>query len=108
MRRASPSWRTSRAAWRRPSPCPPPDLRGLPMAKAVVAEDEALLRNELVTQLRAAWPELEIVAECDEGGAALEAIEEHQPDVAFLDIRMPGLTGLEVAAATADVSPRTQ
>ena len=78
------------------------------MAKAVVAEDEALLRRELVSQLRAAWPELEIVAECDEGGAALEAIEAHRPDVAFLDIRMPGLTGLEVAAATTDVSPRTQ
>jgi len=78
------------------------------MAKAVVAEVEALLRRELVSQLRAAWPELEIVAECDEGGAALEAIEAHRPDVAFLDIRMPGLTGLEVAAATTDVSPRTQ
>ena len=78
------------------------------MPKAVVAEDEALLRRELVSQLRAAWPELEIVAECDEGGAALEAIEEHRPDVVFLDIRMPGLTGLGVAAATPDASPQTQ
>jgi DNA-binding LytR/AlgR family response regulator len=78
------------------------------MPRAVVAEDEALLRRELVSQLRAAWPELDIAAECDEGGAALEAIEEHRPDVAFLDIRMPGLTGLEVAAATAEVSPQTQ
>jgi len=78
------------------------------MPRAVVAEDEALLRRELVSQLRAVWPELEIAAECDEGGAALEAIEEQQPDVAFLDIRMPGLTGLEVAAATPEVSPGTQ
>ena len=57
---------------------------------------------------REAWPELEIVAACEDGGAALEAIAEHQPDVAFLDIRMPGLTGLEVAAAAAEASPRTQ
>ena len=55
-----------------------------------------------------AWPELEIVAECEDGASALEAIAEHQPDVAFLDIRMPGLTGLEVAAAAAQASPRTQ
>lgn len=74
----------------------------------VVAEDEALLREELVQQLRAAWPELDIVAACDDGGAALEAIALHQPQVAFLDIRMPGLTGLEVAAAMASCSPRTQ
>ena len=78
------------------------------MASAVVAEDEALLRQELVAQLRAAWPGIDIVAECDEGGSALEAIEAYRPDVAFLDIRMPGLTGLEVAAATAEASPGTQ
>jgi DNA-binding LytR/AlgR family response regulator len=78
------------------------------MASAVVAEDEALLRQDLVTQLRAAWPELDIVAECDDGASALEAIDAHRPDVAFLDIRMPGLTGLEVAAATAEASPGTQ
>jgi DNA-binding LytR/AlgR family response regulator len=46
-----------------------------------------------------AWPELRILAECEDGHAALEAIRLHQPDVAFLDIRMPGLSGLEVAAA---------
>ena len=75
--------------------------------KAVVAEDEALLREELVAMLREAWPGLEVVA-CEDGGTAVEAIEEHRPDVAFLDIRMPGLTGLEVAAAAAEASPRTQ
>ena len=47
----------------------------------------------------------EIVAECEDGASALEAIAEHQPDVAFLDIRMPGLTGLEVAAAAARSQP---
>ena len=75
---------------------------------AVVAEDEALLRSALLEQLRIAWPQLEIVAECEDGASALEAVDEHQPDVAFLDIRMPGLTGLEVAAASAQASPHTQ
>ncbi len=78
------------------------------MIKCVVAEDEALLRNELAKLLAQAWPGLRIVAECEDGGAALEAIAEHQPQVAFLDIRMPGLTGLEVAAAATDASPNTQ
>lgn len=78
------------------------------MLKCVIAEDEALLRDELSRLLSAAWPALDIVAECDDGGTALEAIAEHQPEVAFLDIRMPGLTGLEVAAAAAEASPNTQ
>jgi CheY-like chemotaxis protein len=52
-------------------------------------------------------PSWSIVAECEDGGSALEAIAEHQPEVAFLDIRMPGLTGLEVAApAEASPGPR--
>jgi DNA-binding LytR/AlgR family response regulator len=74
----------------------------------VIAEDEQLFRDALVGLLREEWPALEIVAACEDGGAALEAIGEHRPDVAFLDIRMPGLTGLEVAAATAEASPATQ
>ena len=74
----------------------------------IVAEDEALLRDALVAELKRAWPSLRIVAECEDGASAVEALAEHQPDVAFLDIRMPGLTGLEVAAATADASPRTR
>jgi DNA-binding LytR/AlgR family response regulator len=77
------------------------------MVKAVVAEDEALLREDLVASLARAWPELEIVAACEDGASALEAIANHHPDVAFLDIRMPGLTGLEVAAAGAEASPKT-
>jgi DNA-binding LytR/AlgR family response regulator len=76
--------------------------------KCIVAEDEALLRNELLALLRVTAPELEVVAACEDGGEALEAIAAHKPDVAFLDIRMPGLTGLEVAAATAAASPSTQ
>ena len=78
------------------------------MFKCVIAEDEELLRNELSKLLAQAWPQLRIVAECEDGGSALEAIAEHQPEVAFLDIRMPGLTGLEVAEAVAEASPKTQ
>ena len=74
----------------------------------VVAEDEQLFREALLALLREEWPDLQVLAACEDGGAALEAIGEHKPDVAFLDIRMPGLTGLEVAAATAEVSPATQ
>ena len=77
------------------------------MPKCIVAEDEELLRNELLSLLARAWPDLEVAAACEDGGAALEAIEAHHPDVAFLDIRMPGLTGLDVAAAAAEASPQT-
>ena len=75
---------------------------------AIVAEDEAILRDALVAQLATAWPQLRVLAACEDGASALEAIAEHTPDVAFLDIRMPGLTGLEVAQAAAEASPRTQ
>lgn len=78
------------------------------MLECVVAEDEELLRTSLLLQLGEVWPGLRIVAECEDGASALEAIAEHKPDVAFLDIRMPGLTGIEVAAALSEVSPRTQ
>ncbi|TCT20071.1 LytR/AlgR family response regulator transcription factor [Thermomonas haemolytica] len=74
----------------------------------VVAEDEALLRQALVAELKRAWPGLQVLAECEDGASAVEALAEHQPDVAFLDIRMPGLTGLEVAAIAAEASPRTR
>ena len=74
----------------------------------MIAEDEELLRTSLLLQLGEAWPGLRIVAECEDGASALEAIAEHRPDVAFLDIRMPGLTGIEVAAALGEVSPHTQ
>ncbi|MBL8523961.1 MAG: response regulator transcription factor [Betaproteobacteria bacterium] len=75
---------------------------------AIIAEDEQLFRDALVEMLRDEWPELTVIEACEDGGAALEAIGEHQPDFAFLDIRMPGLTGLEVAAAMAEASPKTQ
>ncbi|MGZ5038153.1 MAG: LytR/AlgR family response regulator transcription factor [Usitatibacter sp.] len=76
--------------------------------KAVIAEDEAILRDELLALLEEGWPDVEVVAACEDGGSALEAIAAHKPDIAFLDIRMPGLSGLEVASAAADASPATQ
>jgi DNA-binding LytR/AlgR family response regulator len=68
-------------------------------AYAIVAEDELPQRQELVALLAELWPELQIVAECEDGLAALEALAQHRPQVAFLDIRMPGVSGLEVARA---------
>ncbi|MEO8278958.1 MAG: LytTR family DNA-binding domain-containing protein [Ideonella sp.] len=62
-----------------------------------MAEDEPLLADELCEQLGALWPQLHIAARVGDGVAALQAIETHAPDIALLDIRMPRLTGLEVA-----------
>ncbi len=64
---------------------------------AIVAEDEATLRTQLVEQLGQLWPELAIVGEAGDGVQALRLLDEHRPDVMFLDIEMPGATGLEVA-----------
>ncbi len=65
--------------------------------KAVIAEDEPVLRGELRDTLARIWPELAICAEAEDGFAALQALAEHAPDILFLDIEMPGLSGLEVA-----------
>ena len=64
---------------------------------AIVAEDEATLRGQLVEQLGQLWPELAIVGEAADGVQALRLLDELRPDVMFLDIQMPGATGLEVA-----------
>jgi DNA-binding LytR/AlgR family response regulator len=64
---------------------------------AIVAEDEAPQRDALVRALGEVWPELAIVAECEDGLAALEMFEVERPAVAFIDIRMPGLSGLDLA-----------
>ena len=64
---------------------------------AIVAEDEATLRHQLIEQLGQLWPELAILGEASDGVQALRLLDEHHPDVLFLDIQMPGATGLEVA-----------
>ncbi len=70
--------------------------------RAVIAEDEPLLAGSLRTALAFAWPELQVAGVAPNGIEALRMIEAERPDLAFLDIRMPGLTGLEVAAELAD------
>jgi DNA-binding LytR/AlgR family response regulator len=70
--------------------------------RALIAEDEPLLARSLEDALAAAWPELEIAATAANGVEALEVAERLRPQVAFLDIRMPGLDGLELAAELAD------
>ncbi len=68
------------------------------MTKIIIADDEPLMRERLARTVREAWPEASIVAEAKNGIEALDAFHVHQPQALFLDIRMPGKTGLEVAA----------
>lgn len=65
--------------------------------RAIIAEDEGVLREELAEHLGRLWPELEVAARVDDGVKALQAFDTHRPDVAFLDIQMPILDGFEVA-----------
>jgi DNA-binding LytR/AlgR family response regulator len=66
-------------------------------ARALIADDEPHLAENLRDRLRALWPDLEILPLAAHGIEALRAVNEDEPDVAFLDIRMPGLTGIELA-----------
>lgn len=65
--------------------------------RAIIADDEALLAQELQALLQDSWPELQIVGIAANGTSALRLIQAQQPDIAFIDIRMPGLNGLELA-----------
>ncbi len=67
------------------------------MPTALIAEDEPLLADELAEALARLWPELAVVARARDGIDAVRLVDEHRPDVAFLDIQMPGMSGLEVA-----------
>ncbi len=64
---------------------------------ALIADDEPLLRKGLARLLAQAWPELEVVAQARNGREAVELFEVHRPDVCFLDVHMPGLSGVEAA-----------
>jgi DNA-binding LytR/AlgR family response regulator len=67
------------------------------MTTALIAEDEPLLADEIREELARLWPELIVCAQASDGFSALEAIERERPDVLFLDVEMPGLSGIEVA-----------
>ena len=69
------------------------------MTTALIAEDEPLLREQLKRRIAEAWPEIDIAIEAQSGSEAVAAFDAAPTDVAFLDIRMPGLSGLEVARA---------
>jgi DNA-binding LytR/AlgR family response regulator len=64
---------------------------------ALIADDEPLLRKALARQLAQAWPELEVVAQARNGREAVEQFEARRPDICFLDVQMPGLSGVEAA-----------
>jgi len=72
-------------------------------ARALIADDERLMREQLRARLAEVWPELEIVAEAKNGIEAVELTESQRPDLVFLDIRMPGMTGVEAARAIAQL-----
>lgn len=69
------------------------------MPTVLIAEDEPAQRQALERQLLQCWPQARLVASCEDGLSALEAVVEQAPEVAFLDIRLPGCSGLEVARA---------
>ena len=67
------------------------------MPTAIIADDERLMRDLLRTRLSQVWPELEIVGEAKNGDEAVQLVSALKPDLTFLDIRMPGKTGMEAA-----------
>ncbi len=72
------------------------------MPTAIIADDERLMREQLRTRLTEVWPDLQILAEAKNGEEAVTAVNDHHPDLAFLDIRMPGMTGIEAARHIGD------
>ena len=73
------------------------------MTRALIADDERLMRDQLRARLTEVWPELDIVAEAKNGQEAVTLTEQHHPDIVFLDIRMPGLTGVDAARQIAQL-----
>ena len=68
---------------------------------AIVADDERLMRDQLIGRLKEAWPELEIVGEATNGSEAVALAQSEEPDIVFLDIQMPGMDGIQAAKALA-------
>ncbi len=74
--------------------------------RAVLADDERLMREQLHARLAEVWPELQIVGEARNGLEAVQLVDTHRPEIVFLDIRMPGLTGVDAARQIAQLPPR--
>jgi DNA-binding LytR/AlgR family response regulator len=72
-----------------------------PAPTAVVADDESLMRDQIIARLKDAWPELAIVGEAGSGSEAVAMVQSLEPDIVFLDINMPGMDGIEAARALA-------
>ena len=72
-------------------------------ARAVLADDERLMREQLRARLAQVWPELQIVAEAKNGLEAVDLVAQHRPEIVFLDIRMPGMTGVDAARQIAQM-----
>ncbi|MDZ7592653.1 MAG: LytTR family DNA-binding domain-containing protein [Rubrivivax sp.] len=89
-----------------PDTIPPRTPHAAPAPTAVLADDERLMREQLRARLVEVWPELRIVAEARNGLEAVQLVDEYRPDIVFLDIRMPGLTGVEAARQIAQLPPR--
>jgi DNA-binding LytR/AlgR family response regulator len=71
--------------------------------RAVIADDERLMREQLRARLAQAWPELQVVAEARNGLEAVDMVARERPDIVFLDIRMPGLSGVDAARQIAQM-----
>ncbi len=83
-----------------------PGPRSAAAPRAVLADDERLMRDQLRARLAEVWPELQIVAEAKNGIEAVQMVRQERPDIVFLDIRMPGLTGVDAARQIAQLPPR--
>jgi DNA-binding LytR/AlgR family response regulator len=76
-------------------------MHALPAPSAVIADDERLMREQIIERLKEAWPELLIVGEASNGREAIAMVQGLEPDIVFLDIRMPGMDGIQAAQALA-------
>ena len=76
-------------------------MRASPAPTAVIADDERLMREQIVDRLKEAWPELLIVGEASNGREAIDMVRTLEPVIVFLDISMPGMDGIEAAQALA-------
>ena len=76
-------------------------MRASPAPTAVIADDERLMREQIVDRLKEAWPELLIVGEASNGREAIDIVRTLEPDIVFLDISMPGMDGIQAAQALA-------